>query len=99
MGETNNTIQISATLLEKNALRFTLAGIAVLGGKFRHESEVYEAGAMRKLEFDFFAVAFADVAIRLEKVQVPSKIKIVGFLAPRSMKTTKLVVHITEFEI
>ncbi len=99
MGETNNTIQLSAVLLEKNALRFTPAGIAVLEGKFRHESEVYEAGAMRKLEFDFFAVAFADVAIQLDKVQIPSKVNLSGFLAPRSMKTTKLVVHITEFEI
>lgn len=90
---------MSAVLLEKNALRFTPAGIAVFEGMFRHESEVYEAGAMRKLEFNFFAVAFADVAIELDKVQIPSKIHLVGFLAPRSMKTTKLVVHITEFEI
>jgi primosomal replication protein N len=54
---------------------------------------------MRKLEFDFSAIAFSDVAVRLEKVAVASKVELSGFLAPRSMKTTKLVVHITEFKI
>jgi putative primosomal replication protein N, priB len=88
-----------ATLLEKEPLRFTPAGIAVFEGKFRHDGQVYEAGAMRRLEFGFPAVAFADAAVRLNQVNPPQQLAIVGFLAPKSMKTQKLVVHITEFTI
>lgn len=80
-------------------LRFTPAGIAVFEGKFRHEGQVYEAGAMRRLEFDFPAVAFADTAVRLNQISPPQQLEIVGFLAPKSIKTQKLIVHITEFTI
>ena len=75
-------------------LRFTPAGIAVFEGKFRHEGQVYEAGAMRRLEFDFPAVAFADAAVRLDQISPPQQLEIVGFLAPKSIKTQKLIVHL-----
>lgn len=86
-------------MLEKNVLRFTPAGIAVFEGKFRYVGEIYEAGAMRKVEFDFTAVSFAETAVELDKILPSATIELVGFLAPKSMKVQKLIVHITEFNI
>jgi len=86
-------------LLEKDTLRYTPAGVAVFEGRFRHSGQAYEAGAMRRLEFNFSAVAFDSVALRLSKEHVPTTLEIEGFLAPKSMKTQKLLVHITEYKI
>ncbi len=94
-----NQIRISAVLVEKIELRRTPAGIAVFEAKFLHSGGVYEAGAMRKVEFEFTALAFADTAIKLDKVLAETEVEIIGFLARRSLRSSKLTVHITEFNI
>ena len=63
MGEIENSIEISAQLLEKTELKYTPAGVAVLEARLHHSGKTYEANAMRQLEFDFQVIAFAD-AIR-----------------------------------
>lgn len=93
-----NTLELSGVVVEKEELRYTPAGIAVFEGIIHHEAFVYEAGAMRRLQFDCPVIAFADVALRLNAVAVGSKIYIVGFVAPRSVRATRLTVHITEFK-
>ncbi len=99
MSEEINAVQITATLVDKRELRYTPAGIAVFEGMFHYSGDVYEAGGMRHLEFDFSALSFADVAVRLEKVAPASKVHMKGFLSPRTMKSSKLTVHVTEFTI
>lgn len=91
-------MHLSATLIEKCPLRFTPAGIAVLDVKLHHVSSVYEAGHERHLEFMVQGIAFADCALKLNEMDDGSEIEIDGFIAPRSMKTQKLIVHITEFK-
>ena len=51
---------------------------------------------IRKLEYDFPAIAFGALAESLNKAQMGQDVNIRGFLAPRSMKSSKLIVHITE---
>ena len=93
-----NSIELSGTLIEKEAARFTPAGIEVFEALLHHRSEVVEAGRVRKLEFDFSAVSFGALARSLNGLAVGTEIQLKGFLAPRSMKTSRLMVHITEFK-
>ena len=86
-----NLIEISGTLTSKEEVRYTPAGIPVFEGVFHHRSELTEANRIRKLEYDFPAIAFGALAESLGQ-----DVNIRGFLAPRSMKSSKLIVHITE---
>ena len=88
-----NLIEISGTLTSKEEVRYTPAGIPVFEGVFHHRSELTEANRIRKL---FPAIAFGALAESLNKAQMGQDVNIRGFLAPRSMKSSKLIVHITE---
>jgi primosomal replication protein N len=54
---------------------------------------------MRKIEFDFTVMSFADTAARLDKVELGKTLDMKGFIAQRSLRSSKLTVHITEFKI
>ncbi len=88
-----NTLAISGVVVEARELRYTPGGIPVWEGRLHHTAEVFEAGAVRKLEFDF-----AEAALALAKTETGKAIQIKGFLSPRSVRTQRLVVHITEFK-
>lgn len=92
-----NSIEISGVLIEREAVRFTPAGIEVFEAELHHRSELVEAGRIRTLEYDFSAVSYGACAKRLNALAIGSEIRIKGFLAPRSMKSRRLTVHITEF--
>ncbi|MGN1209394.1 MAG: primosomal replication protein N [Duodenibacillus sp.] len=94
-----NKVSIDAMVLEKVPLSYTPAGIAVFEAKFHYCGEQFEAGAVRKVEFDFTALAFADGAILLDTVEVGQQISMQGFFATRSLRSSRLTLHITEFKI
>ena len=93
-----NQLTMTGMIAGAKDLRYTPGGIAVWEGMLHHTSSVYEAGAMRRVEYDVPAMAFADVALRLVKIPVGRNIELSGFVAPRSVRTQRLVVHITEFK-
>ena len=93
-----NQLMLTGMIAEAKDLRYTPGGIAVWEGMLHHTSGVYEAGALRRVEYDVPAIAFADVALRLVKIPVGRRIRLSGFIAPRSVRTQRLVVHITEFK-
>ena len=94
-----NGVVMDATLTEKKDLCYTPAGVAVFEARFHNAGEQFEAGAMRKVEFDFTAMAFAETAVRLNKLSAGQALSIKGFLSQRSIRSTKLTIHITEFKI
>ena len=63
--------------------------------QLRCESEVVEAGLVRTLDFCVSAVALGPIAARLEGALLGSKLELEGFLAPRSRRSGKLVLHVT----
>ena len=93
-----NQLTMTGMIAEAKDLRYTPGGIAVWEGMLHHTSNVCEAGALRRLEYDVPAIAFADTALQLVKIPVGSSVRFVGFIAPRSVRTQRLVVHITEFK-
>ena len=92
-----NQLHISAIPVARSALRYTPAGVAVAEGSYRHGGAVQEAGAERALEFEFSAIAVGPVAVALEREPLGQPITISGFIAPRSRRSARLIVHITEY--
>ena len=92
-----NRLTLDATLLARDPLRYTPAGIAAVDCTLRHESQQREAGGERKVECELHAVAFADVARSLCDVPVERTVRCEGFLARRYRTGTTLALHITGF--
>ena len=92
-----NQLRIRAKAVAKSALRFTPAGVALLEGSFEHEGTVTESAVPRKLAFEFSAVALGAVAQALEREPLGSVLMLEGFIAPRTRRSTRLVMHVTEY--
>ena len=90
-----NEFRLSGVLIERAALRFTPAGVAVLEAQIQHRSEVIEAGAARTLEFVVSAVGLGPVAGELQREALGAQLDLTGFLAPRSRRSRRLVLHLT----
>lgn len=88
---------MNATLIERTALRYTPAGTAVIEAQMQHQSETIEAGMSRRLEFPFGAIALGGTAKQLASESLGSELELRGFLAPRSRRSTRLLVHVQEF--
>ena len=88
---------MQGTLIERSAIRFTPAGIPVVEAQLQHLSELVEAGMKRRLDFAFDALAIGDTAKRLAAESLGSELALSGFMAPRSRRSTRLLVHVLEF--
>ena len=84
--------------MAKSALRYTPAGIAVLEASFGYEGTVTEAAAERSLAFEFAAIALGAVAQALDREPLGNPMTLEGFIAPRTRRSTRLVMHITEYK-
>lgn len=93
----SNRVQLSGTLIARDVLRFTPAGIAMLGARLAHRSEVIEAGHPRQLEFEVALRFVGAVATRAGNLPLGEPIRVDGFLAPIRRQSKSLVVHVTEF--
>ena len=93
-----NRLTLDATLTERNALRYTPAGIPAIDCTLSHASMQEEAGGERRVECELHAVAFADVALRLSRIAVGSGLRCEGFLARRYRTGVTVAMHITHIE-
>jgi primosomal replication protein N len=91
-----NRLQMNATLVERSAMRFSPAGVPVVEAQLQHRSRTVEAGVERLLDFPFNAVAIGDTARQLAQVDLGGHLRLDGFLAPRSRRSTRLTVHVLE---
>jgi primosomal replication protein N len=90
-----NHFRLSASLVERSALRLTPAGIPVSEVRLQCRSEVPEAGVTRLLDFGVDAVGMGTMANELQAVELGSELDLEGFLAPRSRRSVRLVLHVT----
>ena len=94
-----NQLRIRAKAVGKSALRYTPAGVAVLEASFEHKGGVTEAAVERTLAFEFSAIALGAVAQSLDRESLGTTLTLQGFIAPRSRRTTRLLVHVTEYKV
>ena len=85
--------------MAKSALRFTPAGVAVLEASFEHQGAVVEAASPRTLKFEFSAIALGAVAQALDREPLGQSVMLEGFIAPRTRRSTRLVMHVTEYTV
>jgi primosomal replication protein N len=87
-------------------MRYTPAGVAVLGLQLQHESEQAEGGASRVVKLLVSAKAVATIASQLEQALkqhgLAQEIQVTGFLATRQARqglvSKSVVLHITAFQ-
>jgi primosomal replication protein N len=93
-----NQATLAAQLVERQVLRFTPAGVPVSDLKIAHQSQVMEAGQTRTVGFEMQAIALGDLAYQTQAAPLQARLKLTGFLAPRSKQSKTLVFHITGLE-
>ncbi|MCX7960526.1 MAG: primosomal replication protein N [Burkholderiales bacterium] len=96
--KTANRLALSGAVIELKALRHTPAGVPVVEFRLRHESEQPEAGTMRKVEVEIDAIAFEALARLLAQAAPGRRLAAAGFLAARSRRSKRPVLHVTDIE-
>ncbi|GAA4335613.1 primosomal replication protein N [Pigmentiphaga soli] len=91
-----NQVRLTAQAVECRPLRFTPAGVPVLELVLAHESEVVEAGKLRRVEMALAAVAVGELARTLERTALGRRMRFEGFLAPSRKGSTRLRLHIQQ---
>jgi primosomal replication protein N len=94
-----NRLGLTAALVEREAIRYTPAGVPIVGLKLSHQSVQREAGADRTVDLEISAIAADRLALRMDRVALGTELKLEGFLAPRRRNVKALVLHITDFEL
>jgi len=90
-----NRLVLTAQLVEKNALRYTPAGLPALDFSLRHESQVQQNGTPRLVSVDIRARAVGDITEALNALELGSHHGFAGFLG--SQRNGKgIVFHVTE---
>ncbi len=84
-------------MIQRDVVRYSPSGIALVDCVLRHRSEIGEAGQLRQVELEMPAIAFESVVHRLAACPLDSTHRFTGFLANRSRKSTRAVFHITDF--
>ena len=94
-----NKLVVSGEVVQLDALRYTPAGLPLLSFIVRHTSEQTEAEMQRKVECEVSVIAIGKIAEQAQAITMASQVKLAGFLAKRSLKSSQLVLHLNAFEI
>lgn len=94
-----NKLVVTGEVVQLDTLRYTPAGLPLLSFVVRHASEQSEADMKRKVECEVPVIAIGQIAEQARAIQMASQVKLAGFLAKRSLKSSQLVLHLNAFEI
>jgi primosomal replication protein N len=89
-----NLLELRAEIVERNALRYTPAGIPIAELQLKHCSEQMEAQSVRQVELEVQAVAMGEIARIAMAAPMGSQLGFRGFLARRSRNSKTLVLHL-----
>jgi len=96
-----NLTQLSGEVVERGALRYTPARVAVIDFRMQHRSEQFEAGVVRKVECEIPCVALgvnANLIAAIKPGEQAQQLRVSGFLAARSLKHRTPVLHVNTIE-
>ena len=93
-----NKFQVVASIVEREILRFTPAGVPIVSAKLLHASQQTEALVERLTEFEIAAVAAGEISGRFDRAQLGQIYQFTGFLARKNRNSKSLVFHIIDFE-
>ena len=93
-----NCVELTGTLIERKALRFTPAGVPVTECVIGHQSEQVEAGSPRLVECEIQTIGLGDTANWLQAATPGVRVHLRGFFAARSRNSKQLRLHVTTIE-
>ena len=91
-----NRLQLVATVVECQPLRYTPAGVPVLDLVLEHAGDVVEAGQTRHVELTLPTIAIGDLARMMARTPLGTALRIDGFLAPTRKGATRLRLHLQQ---
>ena len=94
-----NTVVLDGTLVAREELRHTPAGMPALSFRIGHASGQVEAGLPRNVNLEIDGVALGEVAEKLNRVPLDGQYSFEGFLALRSKQSRVPVLHVNRFEL
>lgn len=93
-----NRLQFVASIVERDVLRYTPAGIPMVSARLLHNSQQTEAGIERLTEFEIAALAAGEISGRFSQADLNGMFEFTGFLARKNRNSKSLVFHIVDFE-
>ena len=93
-----NRVVLSGQSVARDSLRYTPAGIPALDLTLEHESVQSEGQVPRTVKVIVDAVAIGELARRMDALLPGRNVTVAGFLANRSRRSTRVILHINEFE-
>jgi len=91
-----NALVIGGLLQSLSPKRVTPAGVPVVEGVIEHQSRQLESGLDRTVEVSVPFVALGDLAQAMTAATLGISLEATGFIAARSAKSGRLVLHVTE---
>ncbi len=88
---------LTATLVERAALRYTPAGLPALDFSLRHESQVTQDGQPRKVTVELRARAIGEITRTVSALELGSEHGFAGFLGSQR-NGRGVVFHVTELD-
>ena len=92
-----NQFQLVATILERDVLRYTPAGVPIVSATLLHSSQQAEAGVERLVEFEMAALAAGEISGRFSRAELGAVHQFTGFVAKKNRSSKALVFHIIDF--
>ncbi len=92
-----NQLQFVATILERDVLRYTPAGVPIVSATLSHSSRQVEAGVERLVEFEMAALAAGEISGRFSRAELGAVHQFTGFVAKKNRSSKALVFHIIDF--
>lgn len=93
-----NQFQVTASIAEREILRYTPAGIPIVSATLLHSSQQLEAGLQRQIDFEIPAIAAGEISGRFSQADLGGVYRFTGFLTRKSRNSKGLVFHISEFD-
>jgi primosomal replication protein N len=94
----SNRLHLVASVIEREPVRYTPAGVPIVNCVLQHASEVVEAGVKRHVELTIPALAAGEVSGKVAACELGVEAQFAGFLAKKSRNAKTLVFHITELQ-
>ena len=92
-----NQFQFVASILERDVLRYTPAGVPIVAATLSHSSQQVEAGVERLVEFEMAALAAGEISGRFVRAELGALHQFTGFVAKKNRSSKALVFHIIDF--
>jgi primosomal replication protein N len=94
----DNQVLLSGRLIERDALRHTPGGIAIVQFRVAHESIQAEGGVARKVGCEMSVVAVETEAKLLASAPLGSQLRVAGFLDRQAKGRKRVVLRATRIE-